>query len=203
MAEGHATRSSRGDRTICVPDSEDAYTRAVNDPAEFRRLLDERFETTPELFPPDFARGYQFKEERLSVKQGIPIRRIVSRDGSAYSIRPSFLNVFGHDATYWYRLEGSLGRFSIVGTIVRQAELPEHLLADEHHQPCDGEKLYIATRVADEPGLSETKLHGGPRSRRRGNSADMLTDLTAHCGPRRVVRRDKCRLAERSRAAAW
>ena len=48
---------------------------------------------------------------------------------------------------YWYRLECGLGRFSVVGTTVRQAELPEHLLADEHHQSRDGEKVYIATTV--------------------------------------------------------
>ena len=48
---------------------------------------------------------------------------------------------------YWYRLECGLGRFSVVGTTVRRAELPEHLLADEHHQTLDGQKVYIATTV--------------------------------------------------------
>jgi hypothetical protein len=55
--------------------------------------------------------------------------------------------VFGRDHDYWYRLEVSLGRNSIVGTTLRQADLPEHLLADEHHQRRDGEKNYIATTV--------------------------------------------------------
>ena len=49
----------------------------------------------------------------------------------------------------WYRLVCGLGRFSVVGTTVRQAEVPAHLLADEHHQPLDGQKVYIATTVAD------------------------------------------------------
>jgi hypothetical protein len=40
-----------------------------------------------------------------------------------------------------------LGRFSVVGTTVRKAGSPEHLLADEHHQPRDGQKVYIATTV--------------------------------------------------------
>src|SRR5436305_2815224 len=48
---------------------------------------------------------------------------------------------------YWYRLEVGLGLHSIVGTTVRQATLPEHLLADEHHQRRDGTKNYIATTV--------------------------------------------------------
>ena len=50
---------------------------------------------------------------------------------------------------YWYRLEVSLGRNGIVGTTVRQEEVPEHLLADEHHQTLDGNKVYVATTVAE------------------------------------------------------
>ena len=55
--------------------------------------------------------------------------------------------VFGGDPMYWYRMECGLGRCSVVGTTVRKAGLPEHLLADEHHQSLDGKKLYIATTV--------------------------------------------------------
>jgi hypothetical protein len=103
------------------------------------------------------------------------IRRIVLKDGAAYSIRPSFLmpsmaarvedvegplflrkfgvpfwalaRVFGDDPMSWYRLECGLGRFSVAGTTVRTGELPEHLLADEHHQSLDGQKVYVATTV--------------------------------------------------------
>jgi hypothetical protein len=160
-----------------LPVSEDAYTQAINDPAEFRRLLDEGFRTTPELFPPNFAQGYELKDDRMSVKQRLPIRRIRLKDGTAYSVRPSFLmpymtarvadvegplflrkfgvpywalaHVFGADPMFWYRLECGLGRFSIVGTTVRRAEIPAHLLADEHHQPLDGQKVYIATTVGE------------------------------------------------------
>jgi hypothetical protein len=49
---------------------------------------------------------------------------------------------------FWYRLEGGLGRHGIVGTTVRQVPLPEHLVADEHHQTRDGTKNYVATTVA-------------------------------------------------------
>ena len=49
----------------------------------------------------------------------------------------------------WYRLQCALGRFSIVGTTVRRAEVPAHLLADEHHQPLDGQKVDIATTVGE------------------------------------------------------
>ena len=175
MAEGSATQLSRGHRTICLPASEDAYAHAVTDPVRFRRLLDENYRTMPELFPANFAQGYELKDDRVSVKQGIPIRRILLKDGTAYSIRPSFLmpymtarvadvegplflrrfgvpfwalaSVFGADPMHWYRLECALGRFSVVGTTVRRAEVPEHLLADEHHQVLGGQKVYIATTV--------------------------------------------------------
>ena len=175
MAQGSATRSSRGRRTICLPIPEDVYRSAVPDPAQFRRLLDSCFHDSPELFPPGFAQGYEFKDSRPSTKQGLPIRRIELRDDTVYSIRPSFLmpdmtartadvenplflrkfgvpfwalaHVFGRNPMFWYRLECSLGRFSVVGTTVHQAEIPAHLLADEHHQTLDGEKVYIATTI--------------------------------------------------------
>ena len=176
MANGIATRSSRGHRTICVPLSEGRYSQIVNDSQEFRRTLDECFRQMPELFPKDFAAGYQLKDTRTSAKQGIPIRRIVLNDDVAYSVRPSFLmpymtartddvqgplflrkfgvpfwasaQVFGRSPMSWYRMECGLGRFSVVGTTVRNVGLPEDLLADEHHQTLDGQKVYIATTVA-------------------------------------------------------
>jgi hypothetical protein len=67
---------------------------------------------------------------------------------------------------YWYRLEVSLGRNSIVGTTVHQASLPEQLLTDEHHQTRNGDKVYVATTVAEgcclgaalSPGADEANL---------------------------------------------
>ena len=177
MAQGSATRSSRGHRTICLPIEEEDYLRIVNDAKAFRLRVDDCFSQYPELFPANFALGYELKDGRMSIKQEILLRRILLKDGSAYSIRPSFLmpymtartaevegplflrkfgvpfwalaQVFGGDPMFWYRLECGLGRFSVVGTTVRQATLPEHLLADEHHQPLDGEKVYIATTVGE------------------------------------------------------
>ena len=53
--------------------------------------------------------------------------------------------VFGRSPMYWYRLERSLGRFSLVGTTVSAAEcLPDHLAADEKHTTLAGEKVYLA-----------------------------------------------------------
>src|SRR5262249_45794836 len=175
MADGAAARSSRGHRTICLPIPEGAYRRVVLDPRAFRATIDDGFRRAPELFPAHFAHGYELKDDGVSAKQGLLIRRILLEDGTAYSIRPSFLmpymtgrtedvegplflrkfgvpywalaRVFGGDPMSWYRRECALGRFSVAGTTVRRAGLPDHLLADEHHQPLDGEKVYIATTV--------------------------------------------------------
>jgi hypothetical protein len=176
MAGSHATRSSRGHRTICLPIPEETYQQIIDDPRAFRRTIDDCFRRMPELFPRNF-KGYQLMGHRVSAKQGVKIRRVLLKDQTAYSIRPSFLmpyltartsdvevplflrtfgvpfwalaRSFGRDPMFWYRLECGLGRFSVVGTTVRKAELPQHLLADEHHQPRDGQKTYIATTIAD------------------------------------------------------
>src|SRR3954470_8625965 len=91
MAEGLATRSSRGHRTICLPIAEDAYLQAVHDPVAFRRWIDDCFREAPELFPANFAQGYELKDGRTSVKHGLPIRRLLTKDKAASSIRPSFV----------------------------------------------------------------------------------------------------------------
>lgn len=166
----------RGFSTICLPISKEAYAQIIDSPTRFRRWLDQAFRTCPELFPAAFAFGYTLKDDRRSAKRGLRLRRIRCKaNGHAFSIRPSFVlpyltawtddvagplflrsfgvpfwalaRVFGKDAMFWYRLEVGLGRNSIVGTTVRRGPLPEHLLADEHHQPRDGTKNYIATTV--------------------------------------------------------
>ncbi len=49
---------------------------------------------------------------------------------------------------YWYRLEQSLGRNSIVGTTVRNPEdIPKDIGADEKHTRILGNKTYVATTV--------------------------------------------------------
>lgn len=164
--------------TICLPICQDDYLRIVGSTAHFRTWIDQAFRNSPELFPEAFARGYTLKDLRLSRRLGIRIRRIRLRaTGRAFSVRPSFAlpsmtgltdqvegplflrtfgvpfwalaRVFGKHPMYWYRLEVGLGRNSIVGTTLRKAALPEHLLADEHHRPRDGVKNYIATTVGE------------------------------------------------------
>ena len=47
MAQGIATRSSRGHPTSCLPIKEEDYPRIVNDPKSFRRAIDDRFGIVP------------------------------------------------------------------------------------------------------------------------------------------------------------
>ena len=59
--------------------------------------------------------------------------------------------VFGKDPMYWYRIEQSLGRNSLVGTTIRNpADIPQHLGADEKHTWILGDKVYVATTVGNE-----------------------------------------------------
>jgi len=163
----------RKNRVICVPFTEDDYDAAINDAAEFRAYIDSIAEQFPELFPPEMSSGCLMKDIYVSQKLSIPIRRI-EISGIAYTVRPSFLmpymsgrvrevehaiflrkfdvpfwalaHVFGKDAMYWYRIEQTLGRNSIVGTAVRDPErMPDHLTADEKHTSMNGEKVYVAT----------------------------------------------------------
>ena len=162
--------------TICLPADKDTYLGLVADPARFRDWLDQSFRSWPELFPKAFRQGYRLKDSRTSARTGVRLRRIrLKATGESFAIRPSFVlpyqsaraddvesalflrsfgvpfwasaRVFGRGHNYWYRLEVSLGRNRVVGTTVRQARLPEHLLADEHHQTRAGDKNYIATTV--------------------------------------------------------
>ena len=167
---------ARSCSTLCLPVGKDDYAALVADPARFRAWLDQCFRSWPELFPKDFKGGYRLKDGRTSLRTGLRLRRVrLKATGESFSVRPSFLlpylvgttddaqgplflrafgvpfwalaRVFGKGPMYWYRLEVSLGRHSIVGTTVRRADLPEHLLADEHHQTRNGGKNYVATTV--------------------------------------------------------
>jgi hypothetical protein len=160
-----------------LPVDPSVYRELVDDPRRFRDWLDAAHRASPELFPRAFADGYRLKDVRTSVKLGVRLRRVRCKSGDSFSIRPSFVlpymvgyadeaggplflrafgvpfwalaRVFGRGLMFWYRLELALGRNSVVGATVRQADLPEHLLADEHHQPRDGLKNYVATTVGE------------------------------------------------------
>lgn len=178
MGKADSESAHRCNRTICLPFSQEEYNANINNPLDFRVCLDERIRLFPELFPPGISKGYLMKDIYPSKKQGISIRRIEIL-GTSYRIRPSFVMpylsgivyevekalflrkfsvpfwalsyVFGQNPMYWYRIEQSLGRNSIVGTTVRNPEdIPQHLGADEKHTWVLGDKVYIATTVGKE-----------------------------------------------------
>ncbi len=169
----------KGYRTIRLPLAESEYDRFLSDRAYAKARLDELYETFPEVFPEAFPWGYAlcgFTDP--SIKQDIRCRRMRLCQGQAvFAIAPAFVmpymagrtqevdhalffmrfhvpcwaiaHVFGRDPMYWYRLEQGLGRFSIVGTTVKNPErLPQDLVADEKHSWLQGERVYIATTAA-------------------------------------------------------
>lgn len=178
MADGSADNPLlQGSRTICVPVMEEKYGSLVEDAAQFRAWLQEMFGRFPELFPSGFELGFELKDLRTSKKLTIPVRRIRLRNGESFTVRPSFLmpymtamtddvekglflrkfgvpfwalaRVLGRDPMFWFRQECALGRNSIVGTTVRRTDIPQDLLADEHHQTLNGKKVYLATTVGE------------------------------------------------------
>ena len=177
MAAGLADGPHRVSRTICLPIPEDEYRRIVDQPQPFREWLTQSVREMPELFPEIISEGFQLKDRRRSSKVDVWLRRIRLRDGTSWSIRPSFVMpgmvaltdemkhplflrkfgvpfwalawVFGRNHMFWYRAELSLGRFSLVGSTVRRVDIPLDLLADEHHSKNAGEKRFVATTVAE------------------------------------------------------
>jgi hypothetical protein len=175
MAES-AKATRRPPCTICLPITEDEYRQIMNSWPRFRLWLQRCHAAMPELFPDGFGDGFGQKDARTSKKMALRLWRItLPSNGRHYSIRPSFAtphltartddvahglflrkfgvpywalaHVFGRSRMSWYRLEHSLGRNSVVGTTVRRGAVPEHLVADEHHQTCNGDKVYLATTV--------------------------------------------------------
>jgi hypothetical protein len=150
----------------------------IEDPKKFREQLDKFIVKFPELFPDGIESGYLLKEIRRSKKSEVPVRRITV--GSVpFTVRPSFVMpyhsalsddvekalflrkfdvpfwalsyIFGKNAMFWFRVEQSLGRNSIVGTTIKDpALLPENLAADEKHSKRKGDKVYISTTVGEQ-----------------------------------------------------
>jgi hypothetical protein len=87
----HSSQPVRGQRTICIPCSQEQYERIVDDPAQSRAYLDRQIETTPGLFPPEIRRGYRMKDLSTSRKTGWKLRRIELRNLRCSLVRPSFL----------------------------------------------------------------------------------------------------------------
>jgi hypothetical protein len=170
--------SPAGYKTICVPVSSEAtYRKVIRNGQKFRSFLDQHIAEHPELFPTAIANGYWLHDTLHSKKLNLMTRRIkLVTTEAVYQVRPDFVlpymvgmtdeaekalylrrfgvpfdalaYVFGRDSSYWYRLQQSLGRLSIVGTTVKDPDrLPAHLVADEKHSWRLGERVFIPTTV--------------------------------------------------------
>jgi len=132
MGKADARSTTRNNKSICLPFTQDDYNKNIKDTVNFRRCVDERIRLYPELFPPEISDGYQMTDSYFSKKLLTTIRRI-DIAGTAYTIRPSYAmpymagftfdiekalflgkfgvpfwaisHVFGKDAMYWYRIE--------------------------------------------------------------------------------------------------
>lgn len=175
MGIADSTSANQNNGIICLPFSQDNYECNIHNPDDFRICIDRRIKLFLELFPAEIVNGYQMKDIYRSKKQSVWIHRIKIA-GVAYTIRPSFIMpylvgyvdeivaalflrkfnvpfwavsyVLGKDPMYWYRIEQSIGRNSIVGTTVRnRQDVPKNLSADEKHTRILGDKTYLATTV--------------------------------------------------------
>jgi hypothetical protein len=166
-------------KTIVLPFDQERYSDLLEDKPRYKAFVNAWIRAHPELFPDNIREGWSlhgFTKE--SVKQGIRVRRIVTKaDGEVWQIRPSFVmpymtcdtrtaekilflekwtpawalaHVFEKDVMTIHRVSTHMGRYNIVGTTVKQAEhLPKDVAADEKHSTISGEKVYIATTVAE------------------------------------------------------
>lgn len=164
--------------TIVLSFTEETYNAFMKDNQLAHSMIRSEFIKHPELFPPEISSGYKLNgKTRISRKLGLKMRKIMVA-GINFQIRPSFVLpymraktdkvcgplfllrfgvpfwalavVFGRNPMYWYRLFLSFGTFSLVGTTIHRPEnLPQNVLADEHHIRIKGEKAYIATTIAE------------------------------------------------------
>lgn len=172
LPQGEGT--SRGSRQICIPMTRDIYDRIWNDAGEVRRYLQPLIASSPELFPERIKDGFQLTGHlpESAKMPGVRLRQLRFRDGTAFTLRPSFVmsymsgtvedmehpllllsfgvpcwlvtQIFGYNDMYWQRHLARLGRNSLVGTTVRDpSRLPQHLAADEHHADWCGQKGYV------------------------------------------------------------
>ena len=169
-------RSPAGSKQICIPFNEEKYNEILNDKSAFKKYLNEIYEDHPEIFPLRTDEGFSLDGfQRTSDKLGVRMRRIlIKATGEVFAVRPSFVmpymtertenvekaiflrrfdvpywaltRLYGRNDMFWYRLEMSFGRNSIVGTTVKDPErLPKDLTGDEKHTRLKGDKVFVAT----------------------------------------------------------
>jgi hypothetical protein len=77
--------------TIRLPIGQDEYRKIIGDPKEFRQWLSSQFALNPELFPENFADGYELHSVVESKKLQVATRRIRLRDQTFCPVYPTFV----------------------------------------------------------------------------------------------------------------
>lgn len=164
----------RGSKQICIPMTQELYNEIWHDAAQVRQYLENWMKQSPEVLPAEISSGYSLTGCLPESKKlpGVRLRQLKTTQGT-YTLRPSFVMsymsgtvcelehpllllslgvpywaitlIYGRDEMYWHRHLERLGRNSLAGTTIRVPnQLPQHLVADEHHADWCGEKGYIA-----------------------------------------------------------
>ena len=180
-------------KTIVLPFDEETYPEFIDDKPAYKAHIQLWIDAHPELFPETIREGWSLNGvTRESAKQGLRMRRIVTKaDKEVWHIRPAFVmpymtcdtataekilflqkwapawalaHVFDKDVMTIHRLTLRMGRYTLVGTTVKQPDtLPKNVGADEKHTTISGEKVYAATTVAKQcffRGLRECGRRG-------------------------------------------
>lgn len=179
IKEKNLNKIAKQSKRISIPITKEEYKNKFSH-TEFREKLDEIVKKYVELFPEDISGGYRFHDIRQCKKINIKLRRIkLKTNGEVYTIMPSTImpyitaevsevedplflrsfgvpywaltRLYGRNDMFWYRIENSIGRNSIVGTTIRRKEkLPKHLLADEKFSKEKRKRIYIAMTSSDD-----------------------------------------------------
>src|SRR3954447_20263275 len=158
-----ASQPPRGAKQIVIPMTRPQYDEIWHDADRTRAAVAEWAQVAPELFPPDFDRGFRLHGfSRPSRKlPGLKLRKVVTAEGDSYWLRPSFvagymtgtvdklayplllaahgvppwlLTIgFGRNEMYWHRVVERLGRSSLAGTTVRDPARLPAHLAADEH----------------------------------------------------------------------
>ena len=173
------TVTSMTNKTIILPFDEATYATLLEDTSAYKACVQGYIDAHPELFPDTIRDGWSlYGFPQPSIKQGLRVRRLLTKaDGQVWQLRPSFMmpymtcktalaehilflqkwapawalaHVFELDVMTIHRLSRHMGRYNLVGTTVKQAELlPRDLGADEKFSAISGERVYLATTVGD------------------------------------------------------
>lgn len=164
-------QTPKGSKIIRLPISESEYQATINDRKLFRTWLSSLGDKYKFLFEEDFASGYILHDIRHSKKMDLFYRRVRFASGNIYAIHPSYVlpywsgktteckhglllllrgtsldsvvSCYGENQVKWLNRLHQLGRFSLVGTTIKDANLlPKDLTSDEKITFWNGKEVY-------------------------------------------------------------